>query len=294
MGKKITQLATITEVADDDLIVGVDVSDTSGSENGTNKKFTKATLLGGLAPLNPQLNGWISFPVGTTCTYVGADDPTYTMYVSGDASSFLSIGMKFECFQSGMKFFFVTAIGSYDSGNDRTLVTLYGGKDYDLASAEIGLPAYSMVKSPYGFPMSPAKWKGISTKTASAGQSNPTNGTWYNLQTFSITIPIGVWKVVYSVPIISGRAPAGDLTQLTTLSTANNSESDANWTVRSYISGVVSYEFRHNKEQVLALTSKTTMYLNGRLDVTGGTAINIQAGSNDGRTAYISYECAYL
>ena len=49
-GKKITQLATITEVADDDLIVGVDVSDTSGFRNGTNKKFTKATLLAGLFP----------------------------------------------------------------------------------------------------------------------------------------------------------------------------------------------------------------------------------------------------
>ena len=45
--KKITELATITEVANDDILVGVDVSDTSGSAQGTNKKFTKSALLDG-------------------------------------------------------------------------------------------------------------------------------------------------------------------------------------------------------------------------------------------------------
>ena len=68
------------------------------------------------------LDGWI--PISATCTYQGADDPTYTMYVSGEAQNFLSVGMKFRCFQMGMKFFIITAIGAYDSGQVLTMLAV--------------------------------------------------------------------------------------------------------------------------------------------------------------------------
>lgn len=84
MGKKITQLATITEVADDDLIVGVDVSDTSGSENGTNKKFTKQNLLKEINSRAGDIESAVAnilnlvYPVGTIYETTSTDLDTTT------------------------------------------------------------------------------------------------------------------------------------------------------------------------------------------------------------------------
>lgn len=237
-------------------------------------------------------NGWISFPAGTTCTYVGADDPTYTMYVSGEAQTFLSIGMKFECFQSGMKFFFITAIGAYDSGNDRTLVTLYGGTDYDLANAEVGLPAYSMVKSPYGFPMSPAKWKQTATDTTRRTQASPSNGTWYNLGSFSMSVPIGAWKLGYKVNAAGALSSGGYAGVKTTLSTANNSESDTDFGSRAFTgSGTVETALTTFVEKDVLVASKTSYYINTQILTGGGSQL---ANENAVTPALIWATCAYL
>lgn len=240
-------------------------------------------------------DGWVPFPSGVTCTYQGADDPTYTMYVSGEAQTFLSIGMKFECFQSGMKFFFITAIGAYDSGNDRTLVTLYGGTDYDLANAEVGIPAYSMVKSPYGFPMSPLKWSVITTDTTSRSQSNPTQNTWYNLGSVSASVPIGSWNLGYKVNVQGYKEGTTQMICQTTLSTANNSESDADYSayiVQDGASGNQVVASPVYVEKYVDIAAKTSYYLNTRT-FTGGTISNIY---NNGyhRPILIYAECAYL
>ena len=52
MNRRITQLDEITDIANNDILSGVDVSDTSFSPSGTNKRFTKVSLLTGLAPLD--------------------------------------------------------------------------------------------------------------------------------------------------------------------------------------------------------------------------------------------------
>ena len=51
-GKTIQEFGSITAVDNDDLLVGVDVSDTTDSAGGTNKQFTKSNLLKEYAPLN--------------------------------------------------------------------------------------------------------------------------------------------------------------------------------------------------------------------------------------------------
>ena len=43
--KKVTDLDALTSVADDDLLMVVDVSDTTDSDDGTSKKITKANLV---------------------------------------------------------------------------------------------------------------------------------------------------------------------------------------------------------------------------------------------------------
>ena len=44
-----------------------------------------------------------------------------------------------------------------------------------------------MVKSPFGFPMSPAKWTVEFTSSDTQTQSAPTNGTWYNIEVAEAT-----------------------------------------------------------------------------------------------------------
>ena len=105
--------------------------------------------------------------------------------------------MKIKLTQGTVKYFIITAVSTYSGGN--TTITVYGGTDYDLANAAITSPYYSMMKSPQGFPMSPAKWTGEFTSSDTQTQSAPTNGTCYNIGATSLNIPIGAWNLAYLV-----------------------------------------------------------------------------------------------
>lgn len=197
MGKKITQLATITEVADDDLIVGVDVSDTSGSENGTNKKFTKASLLDGLAPLGPQITGWN--PLGEDLVYVSVDDPTGVVKVEGkDITDKLSVGMRLRFTNGGNVIYAIITAITFSV--DTTITFLHEIDPADsqalhlLTNSAITLPYFSSQKVPYGFPINPLKWsvqKEISSEVVLNGISY---NTVYNLTGVNITKPIGLFN----------------------------------------------------------------------------------------------------
>ena len=159
----------------------------------TNKTLT-SPLFGG------TVDGYIA--VGATCTYASADDPTYTFTITGDYTDTLSAGMKMKLTQTTVKYFIITAV-SYGSPN--TTVTVYGGTDYDLANSAITLPYYSIGRSPQGFPMSPAKWTEVTTDSTTNSQASPTQSTWYNLGSFSASIPIGGWYLGYSVIAAAAR-----------------------------------------------------------------------------------------
>lgn len=66
-----TKISALTELAETpatgDLIPIVDVSDTTDAATGTNKKVTRANIIGGLAPLaSPTFTGTVTLPVGLT------------------------------------------------------------------------------------------------------------------------------------------------------------------------------------------------------------------------------------
>jgi len=58
--KKVTQLTTSTSAADLDLVMIVDVDDTTMSPEGTNKKITKANLLTGVGGILTQVTTTVS------------------------------------------------------------------------------------------------------------------------------------------------------------------------------------------------------------------------------------------
>ena len=269
--QKLTQLDAITSVSSDDIVYVVD--DPGGSP--ISKKITVENLLG----------GWIS---ADAMTYASADDPTYTMTCTGDKTSKYQAGQKIKLSQStgGTKYFIVTKV-EYSSS---TTLTLYGGTDYNLEDEAISTPFYSIAKAPFGFPLDPTKWTVLTSDANDRSQASPAQNTWYNLS-ISINLPIGVWNVNYQSNIYASDTAASAWSIYTTLSTANNSESNSDWTSGLYFSEVKEAYSSVYRSGVISITAKATYYLNLRT-----TALNLDAihfyGPNS--PTIITAVCAYL
>ena len=285
---KITSLAELTEVADDDLLVVVHKSDTSMADSGTDKKVQKVNLLKGLVPEN----GWIS--AGETWTYASADDPTFTFTVAADVTTKYSAGMKIKLTQGTVKYFIITAVSTFTGGN--TTITVYGGTDYDLANSAISANAYSMMKSPQGFPMSPAKWSVVASDTGTRVISSPTQNAWINISQLGISIPIGVWDTVTNYCLYVSRSSAGTADVKVTLSTGNNSESNNAQTSWLFHRGgtdgsAVETQGTVSKRFTITATSKTAYYTNILTTSASISSIGTVGGQS---ICIITATCAYL
>lgn len=214
-----------------------------------------------------------------TWIYSSADSPTFVVTVPSDATGKYTVGMKVRLWQGSWKFFIITAVSA-------TTITLYGGTDYTLTSAGISNPMYSAQKSPIGFPMDPAKWTVKVTDTSSRLQSPPTLGVWYNLGSQSITIPIGIWNVDYTV---HGYASTAGADHFITLSTGAATESNNEYSVRqdntTGAMGITSF-----KQFLISAATKTVYYLNTKTGTSGGILYN----NNDQVKLVIKAVCAYL
>jgi hypothetical protein len=255
---------------------------TTDTQTLTNKTLTAPALTS--PTMSGTWDGWIS--AGETWTYASADDPTYTFTVAADVTTKYSVGMKIKLTQGTVKYFIITAISAYSGGN--TTITVYGGTDYDLASSAISANAYSMMRTPVGFPMSPAKWSQTLTDTTLRTRGNPTQNTWYNLGSTSLSIPVGSWNVFWHLLAVSETA---EKDCQVTLSTANNSESDANNTSGYRSMGGNNMGTSITNTTFLTLSSKTTYYLNARCVNTGNALI---AYLNIRQPLTIRATCAYL
>lgn len=275
---------------------GLDTSIITGTANTTNLGLTQWNSDGDLVDslIKPEAitSGWIS--AGETWTYASADDPTFTFTVASDVTTKYSAGMKIKLTQGTVKYFIITAVSAFSGGN--TTITVYGGTDYDLANSAISANAYSMMRTPAGFPMSPAKWSVTVSSSSTTQQTDPTATVWYNLGG-NIVVPVGVWSLSYQAPLYLQTASANQyLNAYCTLSTGNNSESDTQLTgwagagdttadsksARGFIS----------RQKYLELASKTTYYLNAKTISSNVTALQIASAT--GGDTVIRATCAYL
>ena len=256
----------------------------TGIQTLTNKTLTAPALTS--PTISGAWDGWIS--AGETWTYESADDPTFTFTVGADVTTKYSVGMKIKLTQGTVKYFIITAISAFTGGV--TTITVYGGTDYDLASSAISANAYSMMRTPVGFPLDSEKW--MVKETDSSGtlqQENPTQNVWYNINSQTINIPIGLWNVDYTVSIAYNDTTTGNVQS--TLSTANNTESNTEFTAyagnnSSGVNGCTVY-----KSSVLNLTTKDTYYLNTK---TGYSGISTIYNLNSTTPLVIRATCAYL
>ena len=264
---------------------------------------TARTNLGLGAAAITDTSGWVS--ASQAWTYASADDPVYQIYVAGNvtANADYKLGNKVKCTNNSTTFYgFIVKVGAYDSGNNRTPVDLYGGTDYDLANSAITAPNISKVKSPDGFPLNPDKWTVSTITTDTPTKASPTSGTWYGGTGLSptgpsIDIPIGCWRVFYRAvaDVVLTLGAAGNVGMRVTLSTANNSESDAEFTsaiTNTLPATTVTQRGTYSAEKIVLLTTKTTHYLN--LFTGNGSVTNILMNPSAVFKNVIKAVCAYL
>lgn len=238
---------------------------------------------------------WTSY-TAVTPTSGTLDDPSFEFTFAGvDLSTTIYPGMRLKVTQGTVKYFIVTKVAF----STNTTITAYGGTDYDLVSTgttAITAFSYSSAKAPAGFPMSPDKWMVEVTDTTLRQQLTPTSGTWYNPGSVLISIPIGIWNVNYQA-LIKGIATSGGayINAFSTLSTANNTESNANMTMGGAIFSATNEQkaFKHGvyKSDVIDVSSKTSHYLNIKTTVASSSGIEF---CNDEQKLIIQAICAYL
>jgi len=224
------------------------------ASSGTTKKITAADMV---SSFGSSTDGWTA--AGETWTYASADSPTFTFTVAADVTTKYAVGMRVKLTQTTVKYFVVTKVSTFSGGN--TTITIYGGTDYTLANASITSPYWSMIKAPFGFPMDPLKWTETLVNNATHLRQTSPSGAWQNLTSGSL--PIGSWKVRFSGIIYFETTVQASYVVHTTLSTANNSESETAFTASLYgVVGTNGAMITFYRDRDVAVTSKTTLYVN--------------------------------
>lgn len=230
-------------------------------------------------------NGWLPLPV--TLAYSSAAAPVFVATTSVDLTSYIGPGDKIWLVQSTSSLYFIVV------GITSTTITLYGGTLYTLANSPITAPFFSKMNSPFGFPLSPASWTISINNSSALVQTSPVSGTWYNPGTgaLSVLIPAGIWQVSYQT-FIEVIASSGAVAADATLSTANNSETDLDFTSYEIQTDSADFGTTVNRgPKTLVLAVPTTYYLNYK-----ATGSSLTSVGNDGSRSHtiIQVVCAYL
>lgn len=232
--------------------------------------------------------GWYKTGISPTFTYSSWDSTTYTGVINSnlDLTPYLSVGMKVKFTQSStIKYAFITAITS-------TQLTLFLGTDYSLNNSAISNSYYSMLKTPYGFPMNPDKWSVSFTGTKNLATANPVNGTIYNQTSDVVNLPIGVWEIKYKCSPSGYIANGTSIYSIYSWSTSKTAETLPESTFVLVSEGPTGLKsnastFDCNISKPIVLTTKTPYYF---IYNTLSTGVNsIGRGS-----LFLTATCVYL
>src|SRR5574344_1823845 len=238
--------------------------------------------------------GWIS--ADETWTYSSVDDPTGVITIVGDKTGKYSLGMRIKFTNNSNVIYGIITKISYSSPNT-TLTFLHEINPSNslalhlMANSAITNNYYSNMKVPFGFPISPDSWSVKLIDTSTPTQNTPTQNTWYNLGTLSISLPIGVWCTRYDAQTEHERATAGYPSVFCALSTSNSSVSDVDLQTQGYFYSASVCSLVLSRDKVLSITSKTTYYLVAKTDQTNCTALKFRGGLSSTKIKAI---CAYL
>lgn len=216
---------------------------------------------------SPTIRAWDGWQdANITWTYAsGAGTNVGTFTITGDYTAVYKESMPVKFTQTTVKYGWIVKDSTVSSGT--TTVTVYLGTDYTIANASISANYYGLPKQPgIGFPTDADKWTITLTYSSDGTQTSPVNGTWYNIDSQSITLLTGSWDVWGKVPLRVARS-SSTVNANVTLSTANNSESDTDLGMSYYfgIGGSTSAEDRvlvTIPKKKITVTSSTPYYVN--------------------------------
>lgn len=147
----------------------------------------------------------------------------------------------------------------FSGGN--TTCNVQTPEGYPIPNATLGTSSYSSVKVPYGFPASDDKWV-IETVVLSQVSSATTANTWVNTSGIQIRVPIGSWKLGYSVWAQYNPSASAAFDMYVSLSTSSTSESNKRMTSGAATAVTApALSTTQNKEQSLAVTTEQINYI---------------------------------
>jgi hypothetical protein len=175
-------------------------------------------------------------------------------------------------------------------------VTVFTGTDWNIPNITLSTPYYSSMKVPFGFNAQNDKWCVTTIGRISGIQSSPSLNTWYNAGVLNLSIPTGAWRVGQVATIDGQKSATTAVDVYGTLSTANNTESNPEFTTFSYVSGASGdletlQTLSRFPRLPFSLSSQTIYYLNVK---TGQSSASRVATRGDVASSVISAECAYI
>jgi hypothetical protein len=273
------------------------------TDNGTNKititapsavASDKTLTLPDVTDTLATASGWN--PADETWTYASVDDPTGVITISGDKTSKYSAGMRIRFVNGGNTIHgIITAVAYSDPNTSITFLHEIDPTDslalVLIADSAITAPFYSTQKAPFGFPLAENKWTVQLTDVSNRTSVSPGASTWVNTGSLSITIPIGDWDVSYNAIIGAVYATGGTLSISSTLSKANNTEDDIDFTAQFVSATSSNIRGTANRGKPLSLSAKDTYYLNLRCGSTAVDSINNYGAVG---STIIRAVCSYL
>lgn len=170
----------------------------------------------------------------------------------------------------------ITYVSDYSGGI--TSLTIYGGTDHTLANSTITNFHASSAKVPFGFDPNPDKWSVLYQDNLDQTLNSPTSLVWTNLGSAQLTVPIGSWRLSYSLVLgfLITTAAVGTYGARSTLSTLSNTELDtvlSRGASTTLPIGSNSIANSLSSEKLVTLKNKTTYYLLSVARQTGFTSI---------------------
>lgn len=252
-----------------------------------NSLDTTGISLASLIAALPQADGWIVNTDSLTFSSYDSTNKTGVITAPTDATTKYQNGDKFKFLNNGTtQHAFVTKVTA-------TAVTLYFGTDYSLTNSAITLPYYSRDKSPFGFPLDPAKW----TVSVVSSASRATSSASFASLTDNIVVPIGAWRLscTYYFEANFGTVTTGRAVGVS-MSSSGTTETNPKLTAISTLYDQTSAQHgigdTHKVEDFISVTTATTFTAIG-FTAAGSMNLNV-GGLSQTHNSYFDAICAYL
>ncbi len=189
--------------------------------------------------------------------------------------------------------------GTYDWGIVTKVATTVATVQYPEGCAiptSGGISAVDMsgVKAPFGMPTQQSRWELVCLGRSIVSQNPPVAGTWYNIASIQMNIPVGSWVATKNVVVVLGCTATTTLAVNSTLSTSASAETDLSMSEAGAVIGTNMSQgyWPMTRTGFIDVTAATTYYLISKMAVGGASPILYNDGSQS--TTMIKAVLAYL